>query len=956
MNVTLEHLGNLDPRGYTILVIDDNPANLQVVVDCLADYGFQVMVARDSETGLKLARQARPDLILLDVLLPGIDGFETCRRLKAGERTRQIPVIFMTILAEAESKLRGFEVGGVDYVPKPFQRQELLARVNAHLRLRELNGRLEQKVHERTAELAAAVAQARQLNQQLQRANDELVREIAERERAEEALRESEEKYRAVADFTYDWEYWLGPDANFVYVSPTCERITGYSVKEFIADPGLVEKITRPDDRAAVANHYQEVVQGSRQVHHLDFCIITRSGEQRWIGHYCQPVYGSDGSWLGQRASNRDITERKLAEQALQESEEQFRDLYENAPNAYFSVGRDGFIKRFNRRAQELLGYTAEQLAGQPVLELYAGTPQGKEKAARLFERFRAGQAIIDQELQMRRADGTLKWISLTVNAVRDSGGQVVESRSMVVDITERRQVENIMQARLRLLEFADSHSADELLTAALDEIEALTGSAIGFYHFLEPDQRTLSLQNWSTNTLKNMCTAQGKGEHYDIAQAGVWVDCIYERRPVIHNDYASLPHRKGMPEGHAPVVRELVVPIFRGDLIKAIIGVGNKATDYSESDVEIVSQLGDFSWDIAERKRAEEALRQSEQSKTILNQIASIFLTTPDDEMYTEVLTVALQALKSPFGVFGFIEVNGDLVIPSMTREIWDKCQVPDKSIVFPQDTWGNSLWGRTIKEKRALCSDGPFHMPEGHIHIDHFLTVPIIFGNETIGLISVANNEQGYAEEDVGLLETIAGYISPILNARLQRDRQEQERKRAEKELQQSNDLLRAIIEAAPTAIIGLDLDGNVHTVWNPAAEKMLGWSAQEAMGRLLPSVPVENQEEFRRFREMIRNGPSLDGVEVRRQKRDGSPIDYSIYASPLRGAEGHITGNVAVLVDITERKRAEETLRKRNEELERFEQAVIGRELKMIELKKRIAELEEKCHDQKGDCHES
>ncbi len=314
----------------------------------------------------------------------------------------------------------------------------------------------------------------------------------------------------------------------------------------------------------------------------------------------------------------------------------------------------------------------------------------------------------------------------------------------------------------------------------------------------------------------------------------------------------------------------------------------------------------------LEERKRAEDRLRQSERYKTIQNQIANIFLTIPDEEMYGQVLAIVLQVLESKFGVFGFIGESGDLVVPSMTRGIWNECQVSDKSIVFPQNTWGKSLWGRAIREKRALYSDGPFHTPEGHVPVDHFLTAPVVFGNETIGLISVANNERGYTQEDKQLLEAITDYISPILNARLQRDRQEQERKRAERELQHSNELLRAIIEAAPTAIIGLDLEGRVHTVWNPAAEKMLGWSAQEIMGQFLPSVSVDKVEEFRRFREWIRSGKTLDGVEVRRRRRDGSPIDYSIYASPLHDAEGQISGNVAVLVDTTDRKRAEEELR--------------------------------------------
>jgi len=151
---------------------------------------------------------------------------------------------------------------------------------------------------------------------------------------------------------------------------------------------------------------------------------------------------------------------------------------------------------------------------------------------------------------------------------------------------------------------------------------------------------------------------------------------------------------------------------------------------------------------------------------------------------------------------------------------------------------------------------------------------------------------------------------------------------RKQAETELQKSNDLLRAIIEAAPTAIAGLDLDGNVQLVWNPAAEKMLGWRAEEVMGRLLPSVPAESQEEFRGFRERIRSGKTLDGVEVRRKKRDGTLIDYSIYASPLHDAECRITGNICVLVDITDRKRAEQALRASEEKYRTlFEESIDG-----------------------------
>ena len=136
-----------------------------------------------------------------------------------------------------------------------------------------------------------------------------------------------------------------------------------------------------------------------------------------------------------------------------------------------------------------------------------------------------------------------------------------------------------------------------------------MTDSPIGFYHFVEPDQKTISLQAWSTRTVQEYCKAEGKGMHYSVDKAGVWVDCIYQKHAVIHNDYASLSHRKGLPEGHAELVRELVVPILREGLIVAVLGVGNKAQDYIEKDIDKVAYFADLAWEIAGRKRVEEQL-----------------------------------------------------------------------------------------------------------------------------------------------------------------------------------------------------------------------------------------------------------------------------------------------------------------------------------------------------------
>ncbi len=155
--------------------------------------------------------------------------------------------------------------------------------------------------------------------------------DISARKEAEAALQASEEKFRTVADFTYDWEYWINEQGSFNYISPSCERITGYSVQEFEENPALLLDIIHPDDRSHFSRHLDEELETSK-VCHLNFRVITRTGEERWISHYCQPVYGHDKKFLGRRASNRDISVQKKAQENIKLNEMRqaaLLDLYE---------------------------------------------------------------------------------------------------------------------------------------------------------------------------------------------------------------------------------------------------------------------------------------------------------------------------------------------------------------------------------------------------------------------------------------------------------------------------------------------------------------------------------------------------------------------------------------------------------------------------------------------------
>jgi len=166
---------------------------------------------------------------------------------------------------------------------------------------------------------------------------------------------------------------------------------------------------------------------------------------------------------------------------------------------------------------------------------------------------------------------------------------------------------EQINALRLRILQIADTRTVEELLIATLDEAEKLTGSLIGFVCFVAEDQNSLLLQAVSTNTLLKMSKVKRTGKYFPLDKAGVWADAVREKKAVIHNDYLALDHRKGMPKGHAEIRRELVIPVNRDGKIVAIMGVGNKQSDYDDHDIACIELIANQVWDIVAKKMAEE-------------------------------------------------------------------------------------------------------------------------------------------------------------------------------------------------------------------------------------------------------------------------------------------------------------------------------------------------------------
>ncbi len=321
MNIT-------DPHKHSILVVDDVPANLAVVAEHLVQSGFQIKVAGSGETGLKIAQTTLPDLILLDVMLPGLDGYEICRLLKADIKTRDIPVIFMTAMTQTEDKIKGFKAGGVDYITKPLQQEEVLIRVSTHLHLRELTLKLEeakqdleQRVVERTAELAAA--------------NDSLKKEIIERKQTQQALARSELEYRSLAENFPDNILRYDRNCRVIYYNPAIkqnlnidvERLLGKTPVEFAqstpADSGQDDLIALNTE---VEGYVQRVIE-TGESSEMEMVLKNFTGELRNHQLRFYAEHDTQGSVVGVLAIGRDITQSKRDEETLQRLNRELRAI-----------------------------------------------------------------------------------------------------------------------------------------------------------------------------------------------------------------------------------------------------------------------------------------------------------------------------------------------------------------------------------------------------------------------------------------------------------------------------------------------------------------------------------------------------------------------------------------------------------------------------------------------------
>ncbi len=320
-----------------ILVVDDQLQNIELLEAYLVPQGYEIIRAANGEEALGRLSGNQIDLILLDVMMPGMDGFEVTRRIRQDDKNRLLPIILVTALRETEDRVKGIEAGCDDFLSKPIDKTELLARIQSLLKVKayhDLMGNyqkeLESEVTRRTKE------------------KDELVSKLQE---SEEVLSASEEKYRSLVENINDVLYTLDTQGNITYISPVVERFTGYKASDLIGKP--FTPLIHTDDLSGLMDNLNSLASG--QVEPWDFRVLDKDGRMIFVRSSSRPLY-KHGKVVGITALMTDITDRKLSEEKLLKSYENLQKTLNDAINTMAKIveTRDPYTAGHQQKVADL--------------------------------------------------------------------------------------------------------------------------------------------------------------------------------------------------------------------------------------------------------------------------------------------------------------------------------------------------------------------------------------------------------------------------------------------------------------------------------------------------------------------------------------------------------------------------------------------------------------------------
>ncbi|MBN1270209.1 MAG: PAS domain S-box protein [Kiritimatiellae bacterium] len=791
----------------------------------------------------------------------------------------------------------------------------------------------------------------------LKEANETLEQRVAERTAA---LKATADKLRIVADFTYDWEYWRGPDNRLLYVSPSCECITGYTREEFVRDPDLYVSIIHPDDRERMLAHMREDI-SQRDPSELEFRIIRRDGQVRWISHVCQPVRDADGNPMGRRASNRDITERKLAEEAVRQSEEKYRLLFHNMAEGFAlyeliddEQGRpvDWRVLEVNEAYSRHTGIPREQIVGRRISEVF---PASVEEYLPRFANVVATRTPADFETFSRAVGRHMHVVTFPAGGRRFA--------SIIEDISERKRAQEALRASEAQFRAVFESSSDCILVWDRE------------YNYLYANQAAIDYVGTTRDKVVGKNIRDGLGHMPDFMR--LWMGRVDQAfasgEPFRVEDTVAVGGRRTYSESVVSPIRDAAGAIFAVSVVYRDVTDSKLAErDLRASEAQLkrsqeIAHLGSWELDLDQNRLtwSDEVYRIFGLQPQEFGATYEAFLdhVHPDDRAAVDAAysgsvregraayEIEHRVVRSGSGEIRIVhercehfrDASGRIVRSvGMVHDITERKQAQE-AVLRAKQEWERTFDSvpdliaildeqhRIVRANRAMaerlgvtvekCVGMPcyraVHGADSPIaSCPHVLTL-------TDGKEHVAEVHEEHLGGDFLITTTPLHDESGRMIGAVHMARDITDRKRAEERAKEAAAATAAAqtaidtLDAMGEGVLLLDMAGRIQTL-NPALERMSGFQESEVAGRSAGEILHEAVEEKDRSRAIQDLGRMIRGEVFRPEpltlvSRQGLHVPVIPSVSFIRGQDGRPTAIVVTIRDISELKKAESEVRR-------------------------------------------